>query len=164
VNLRVDRKLPATIGLILIPSLLLFGCLSAPPLDSTPDGAFPAYGLISPQQAVTVLNTMRGQPDFVLLDVRTAPETAESHISGTVGLDFYSPLFRDNLAQLEREITYLIYCRTGNRTGQTMALIADLGFEKTFDLDGGIRAWTDLGYPVCAGSLDAEHSCSGELP
>ena len=151
-------------GLILIPSLFLFGCLSTPPLDDTSDAAFPAYGLISPQQAVTVLNTMLGRPDFVLLDIRTAPEVAESHISGAVALDFYSPTFQDNLAEIEREITYLIYCRTGNRSGQTMALMEDLGFERVFDLDGGIRAWTNSGYAVCAGSLDAEHSCSGGLP
>jgi phage shock protein E len=151
-------------GLILIPSLLLFGCLSTPPLDGTSDEALPTYGLISPQQAVTVLNTMLGQPDFVLLDIRTAPEIAESHVSGAVALDFYSPTFQDNLAELEREITYLIYCRTGNRTGQTMVLMENLGFEQVFDLDGGIRAWTNRGYPVCAGSLDAEHSCSDELP
>ena len=111
-----------------------------------------------------MLHTMRGQSDFVLLDIRTAPEIAESHISGAVALDFYSPTFQDNLAELERQITYLIYCRTGNRTGQTMATMTNLGFEKVFDLDGGIRAWTSRGLPVCAGSLDAEHSCSGELP
>jgi len=152
-----------TVALGSILLLALTGCYSTPSLANT-DETFPDYGLISPQQAGTVLRALQGEPDFVLLDIRTSPEIAESHISGTVALDFYSPSFAENLAELERELTYLIYCRTGNRTGQTMAMMADLGFEKVFDLDGGIRAWTQRGYPVCQGKLDAEHTCTGELP
>ena len=161
--MRIARKRSVTgVGLIMILSTLA-GCLSAPPFDGVAED-FPDYGLISPEQAATVLRVLAEEPDFVLLDIRTAPEIAGSHISGAVALDFDSPTFQDNLAELEREITYLIYCRTGNRTGQTMRSMEALGFEKVFDLDGGIRAWMNRGYPVCTGSLDEKHTCSGELP
>lgn len=161
--MRIARKRIVTgVGLFLIVSMLA-GCLSAPPFEGVAED-FPDYGLISPEQAVTALRVLADEPEFVLLDIRTAPEIAESHLSGAVALDFYSPTFHDNLTELEREITYLIYCRTGNRTGKTKRSMEALGFEKVFDLDGGIRAWTNRRYPVCTGSLDAEHTCSGERP
>jgi phage shock protein E len=162
--LRVPLRIASAVSCLGLAAVLLIGgCVSAPSLGST-DDTLPAYGLITPQEAMTVLHTMQGQPDFVLLDIRTAPEVEAGHIFGAAALDFYSPTFLENLAELDRNVTYLIYCRTGNRTSQTMILMAELGFEKVFDLDGGIRAWADLGYPVSRGSLDAERACSMALP
>jgi len=122
------------------------------------------YGLVSPQQAALIIAEEGDNESFVLLDIRTDGEIEEAHIPGAVSLDFYSPTFRDDLARLDRELTYLIYCRTGNRTGQTYRVMQDLGFEKSYDMDGGITDWIALGYPVCRGSLDAKHTCTGELP
>jgi rhodanese-related sulfurtransferase len=63
-------------------------------------------------------------------------------------LDFYAPDFADRLAQLDPDVPYLIYCRSGNRSGQTLALMEDLGFTDVADVDGGILAWGDAGLPV----------------
>ena len=128
------------------------------------DGTTPPYGLISPEDAVRVILASQDDPEFVLLDIRTAGEVADGQLSGAANLDFYSPTFRDELAQLDRDRVYLIYCRTGNRTGQTRTIMADLGFEKVYDLDGGIRVWQNLNYPVCVGSLGSTHTCHGEYP
>ena len=46
---------------------------------------------------------------------------------------------------LDPEGTYLVYCRSGNRSGQATALMADLGFEQVYDLDGGVLAWDAQG-------------------
>ena len=122
------------------------------------------FGLVSPQRAAVVIAEAKDDRSFVLLDIRTDAEIEAGHIPGAVSLDFYGPTFRDELAQLDREATYLIYCRTGNRTGQTYRMMRDLGFEKVYDMDGGITEWLDLGYPVCLGPLEAEHVCSGGYP
>jgi rhodanese-related sulfurtransferase len=119
--------------------------------------------VITPQQSRDLIEAHREDPEFVLLDIRTDPEIEAAHIHGTTSLDFYSPAFRDDLARLDRSKTYLIYCRTGNRTGQAYTMMEDLGFDKVFDMGGGITAWQALGYPVCAGSLESPHVCTGWL-
>ena len=153
------------VALLLSAVLALTGCVGTPPVVSEPDdGTPPPYGLISPEDAVRVILASQDDPSFVLLDIRTAGEVADGHLSGTANLDFYSPTFRDELAQLDRDRIYLIYCRTGNRTGQTRTIMAELGFKKVYDLDGGIRVWLNRNYPVCVGSLGSTHTCNGEYP
>ncbi len=60
-------------------------------------------------------------------------------------IDFYEPGFADEIAALDPEGEYLLYCRSGNRSGQTAALMAELGFEQVWDLDGGVIAYGAAG-------------------
>lgn len=84
--------------------------------------------------------------EFRLLDIRTKPEFDQGHIAGAEMLDFYAPDFVEKLKQLDREQTYLIYCRSGNRTGQTIKLMAQLGFQNVSHLKNGIISWVRSGY------------------
>jgi len=90
-------------------------------------------------------------PGLVVLDVRTPDEFAAGHLAGATMLDFYEPTFADELAELDRDVPYVIYCRSGNRSGQTRALMADLGFRSVEDIDGGVIAWQDAGMPLTTG-------------
>jgi phage shock protein E len=91
-------------------------------------------------------------PDgLVVLDVRTPEEFAEGHLDGAVLVDFYDPDFADQLAALDKDVPYLVYCRSGNRSGQTIPLMQQLGFESAVDVDGGILAWAAAGLPVTTG-------------
>ena len=151
---------------VALAALTVAGCATLVSGGSSADeiATVASYGLVTPQQAAVIIAEQDGSEDLVLLDIRTDGEIEAAHIPGAVSLDFYSPTFRDDLARLDRELTYLIYCRTGNRTGQTYRVMQDLGFENVYDMDGGITHWINLGYPVCQGSLDAGHTCSGEFP
>ena len=153
------------VGLLLL-TLALGGCLDGTPLAGVDhdSGQLPSYGLVTPREAAAIILALEDTPDFVLLDIRTPAEVESGHISGAQNLDFYSATFEEDLKKLDHDKTYLIYCRSGNRTGQARALMASLGFSKVYDLDGGIRAWNNLSYPICLGSLDAEHDCSGQYP
>ncbi len=104
------------------------------------------FATISPQQASSIV----GSPpaDLVVLDVRTPEEYAEGHLDGAVLVDFYDADFADQLGQLDPEVPYLVYCRSGNRSGQTLALMEQLGFASASDVDGGIVAWQSAGLPV----------------
>lgn len=86
--------------------------------------------------------------DLVVLDVRTAEEFAEGHLEGAVMLDFYDPDFAAQIAELDPDVPYLLYCRSGNRSGQTAEIMAQLGFTDVADVDGGILAWTDAGQAI----------------
>ncbi len=86
--------------------------------------------------------------DLIVLDVRTAEEYAEGHIDGAFVIDFYRSDFADQIAALDPDRPYLLYCRSGNRSGETATLMADLGFGDVAEIDGGILAWNDAGLPT----------------
>jgi len=147
---------------LLVSLVALGGCASATIGEvGVADEPLAPYGVISPAQAITVIDGLRGQEDFVLLDIRTAEEVAAFHLPGAENLDFYAPSFREDLAALDDGTTYLIYCRTGNRTGQASQMMHELGLERVYDLGGGISAWMADGKPICVGELTVEHACTG---
>ncbi len=82
-----------------------------------------------------------GTENTILLDVRAPGEEVEGDIDGKQLIDFYEPDFVDQIGQLDRDKIYLIYCRSGNRSGQTCRLMAQMGFKKAYNLAGGIQAW-----------------------
>ena len=89
--------------------------------------------------------------DLVVLDVRTPEEFAEGHLEGAVLVDFYDADFADQLAALDPDVPYLLYCRSGNRSGETLGVMEQLGFTSVADVGGGIIAWADAGLPVTGG-------------
>lgn len=86
--------------------------------------------------------------DLVILDVRTPEEFGEGHLDGAILVDFYNDDFRDQIAALDPDVPYLLYCRSGNRSGQTRALMTELGFTDVADVDGGVIAWTAASHPL----------------
>jgi phage shock protein E len=102
--------------------------------------------LVQPDQAAA---TLAAPPDdLVILDVRTPEEFAEGHIDGAVMIDFYRDDFAAAVAQLDPDVPYVLYCRSGNRSGQTAALMTELGFSAVDDVDGGVIAWQNAGLPL----------------
>lgn len=99
---------------------------------------------VSPYQdlSVAAFKAKMSEPGAVLMDVRTPEETAEGKIEGAMELDFRSPDFAEKLDELDKEKTYLIYCRSGNRSGQTCDMMAKKGFKNLYNLDGGFMAWS----------------------
>lgn len=83
-----------------------------------------------------------GQPDYLLIDVRTPQEYAEGQIEGHTLINFFDPSFPDAIQKLDKSKNYLVYCRSGNRSGQACKLMENLGFDgKLYNLQGGIQAW-----------------------
>ena len=164
--MRIRIKAIGVLSIMLLAAVAVTGCFATPPAGdlSNAGNDLPDFGVISTQQSANVIVTLQDDPEFVLLDIRTSAEVEAGHLSGAVELDFYSDTFRDDLAALDRDLTYLIYCRTGNRTGSAYQIMEGLGFERVYDMGGGITQWMAAGYPVCLGSIDAEHTCSGEFP
>ena len=85
----------------------------------------------------------------VVIDIRTAEEHAAGYIASTsLVMDYYAPDFKDQLSKLDKNAKYLIYCRSGRRTGAALLTMKDLGFTDIHDIAGGITAWTAAGFPV----------------
>lgn len=100
--------------------------------------------IVSPEDGAE----LQADTDVVVLDVRTPEEFAEGHLDGALMIDFYESDFADRIAELDPDASYLIYCRSGNRSGQTGAIMETLGFGDVANIDGGIVAWSDAGLPL----------------
>ena len=81
------------------------------------------------------------EPDTVVLDVRTPGEIEEGEIPGYQMINFMSPEFANEIDQLDRDKTYLVYCRSGGRSANACNAMSTLGFSSLFNLLGGINAW-----------------------
>ena len=78
----------------------------------------------------------------IILDVRTPEEFEISRIPNSINIDFYNPrFFMQEIAKLDKDISYYVYCRTGVRSANSCILMNELGFSKTYNLIGGIVQW-----------------------
>ncbi len=102
---------------------------------------------ISPVDGLAMIEKNKNNPEFMILDVRTPQEYAMEHISGAMNLDYYSQSFQTDLNRLNKGNTYLIYCRTGRRSGHTLNMMRELGFSGVYDIAGGIKAWKAKSLP-----------------
>lgn len=109
-------------------------------------GAGEGVRVVSPEAGGAILENP--PPGLVVLDVRTPDEYAEGHLPGATLVDFNAPDFADRLGELDPEVPYLLYCRSGNRSAQARAMMEQLGFADVADVDGGIVAWAGAGLPV----------------
>ena len=83
-----------------------------------------------------------------ILDVRTPEEVAEGHLVGSTTVNFLSPTFGTEILALNKNKTYLLYCRSGNRTRKAADAMQKIGFKPVYMLEGGINAWKDAGKEV----------------
>jgi rhodanese-related sulfurtransferase len=82
----------------------------------------------------------------VILDVRTEEEVAQGSIPGAVSIDFKRDDFEQNIARLDKEKTYFVYCASGVRSSKAADRMVELGFTKLYVLEEGIKAWKQEGF------------------
>jgi rhodanese-related sulfurtransferase len=103
---------------------------------------------VTSQEAFDLIQENNGNPGFIILDVRTASEFQAGHIEGALGIDVNLPSFSEELAQLDRSVTCLVYCRSGNRSRTALGIMEDLGFTRIYHPTNGITEWVASGLPV----------------
>lgn len=85
-----------------------------------------AAGKAAAQEALKVGATV--------IDVRTPEEFAEGHVDGATLVNFRDVGFVDAVGKLDPSVTYVVYCRSGNRSAQAAEVMRDAGLTV---LDGG---------------------------
>jgi rhodanese-related sulfurtransferase len=103
---------------------------------------------VSPSGAAGIIEANAADAAFTILDIRTPEEFAAGKIEGSINIDFYASDFRQQLDALDKDTHYLVYCNSGNRSGQSLSDFRDLGFTQVDNLDTGIQGWYSAGYPV----------------
>jgi len=76
-----------------------------------------------------------------LVDVREPSENEEFNIGGILlPLGMIRSMQIDEIEDLaDKEV--ILYCRTGNRSGQAAMMLETMGFQNTRNLVGGVVAW-----------------------
>jgi rhodanese-related sulfurtransferase len=97
---------------------------------------------------VSEFSTKVAEAGVITLDVRTPIEFAEGHIEGARLIDFQSGNFENKIAALDKNATYAVYCRSGNRSGQAVKVMQDAGFTNVFNMNGGVIEWANAGLPL----------------
>ena len=98
--------------------------------------------------SVTEFSSKIAESGVVTLDVRTPGEFAEGYIEGARLIDFQSGNFDNEIAALDKNATYAVYCRSGNRSGQAVKVMHDAGFHNVYNLNGGVIDWANAGLPL----------------
>lgn len=130
--------------LTLIISILFMGatCMAQQKSTNTPN--YPYFSDLNYEQLVEVLK----DKSLIVLDVRTAEEFKSGHLKGALSIDFRSPDFESKIKQLDKKKTYLLYCRSGNRSGQAMAVFKKNKFDKVYNQQGGIIELNSKKHPL----------------
>jgi len=103
---------------------------------------------ISTHQSSELIKQNTDNSQFAIIDVRTAEEFNSGHIAGASYIDFYQKDFQHNIAKLDKDKTYLLYCRTGRRSGVALDMMKKMGFTHSYNMLGGITQWTAAKLPV----------------
>ena len=93
------------------------------------------------------MESMMTQKDVVVIDVRTDEEVKQGFISeADYFIDIYKPGFDGEIDKLDKNKTYIIYCRSGARSSSAASKMNAKGFKKVYNLAGGINSWTNKSY------------------
>lgn len=106
---------------------------------------------ISAEDAYQLIEENKDNPDFTIIDLRTESEYNQGYIRNAININYYSNNFFQTLNSLEKSNTYLIYCRSGNRSEDTLNRMENLKFTTVYNLAGGINKWVEKGYPTVEG-------------
>ena len=98
--------------------------------------------------SVTEFSTKVAEAGVITLDVRTPGEFMSGFIKGAKNIDFQSGNFENEIASLDKNATYAVYCRSGNRSGQAVKVMHDAGFHNVYNLNGGVIDWSNAGMPL----------------
>ncbi len=122
------------IAVIVSALLILTGCSSA---GSTDLGA-----------AEFQAKTLEG--GVTTIDVRTPSEFLLGHISGAMNIDVEGLGFNSEIAKLDKNATYAVYCRSGRRSAIAVKEMKDAGFKNLFNMKAGTEEWSAAGLPLVA--------------
>lgn len=96
------------------------------------------------------------EPNVLVLDVRTASEFQEGHISDALNIDIRQDGFLDKAKSLlPTDKTIAVYCRSGRRSANAAGQLASEGY-KVVNLKGGINAWKEANRATANDSYETD--------
>ncbi len=136
-------QLPDFAGRLLIKSLLsvlpailvVIACSDSPAVENV--------------SVERLMELSRADTSLYLLDVRTAGEYARSRLQFTRERIPHDSIkyALDRLPEDRRTSIYCL-CAVGKRSGMAADYLKSIGYERVYNIEGGLKAWTDSGFEV----------------
>jgi len=125
----------------LVGALLLVGILLAQNLIADVGGS---KGNVDPSGATDLIN----REEAVVVDVRPMADFASGHILNAINIPMNS--FANQAGSLEKykDRPIVIACRSGNQSSMACKQLRGKGFERVYNLRGGILAWQGANLPI----------------
>jgi rhodanese-related sulfurtransferase len=118
---------------VILTTLLLTSCA-----QSTPES-------IKNVDAQSFLTKISDQ-SVTVIDVRSAQEYAQGHLANSVNISVESDQFSQQIANLDKEKEYALYCRSGRRSTIAADQMAKAGFKTITNFNqGGLTDLANLG-------------------
>jgi len=87
----------------------------------------------------------------VIIDVRTPEEFAAGHLDGAVLIEIKHPSFDAEITKLDATASYIVYCRSGNRSAQAVDRMREIGITNVTDLGSLENASAQTGVAIVQG-------------
>ena len=106
-----------------------------------------AYSNVSPDKAKGMIQS--GGAELLVLDVRTPGEyKSDGHIKNSllIPINVLEAKLGEISAYKDKDI--IVYCAVGGRSAKASSILSEKGFNKVYNMTGGIKEWKRLGYSV----------------
>jgi rhodanese-related sulfurtransferase len=107
---------------------------------------------IFPDEAWKLISKNRGTDDMVIIDVSTPEEYEDLHLEGAINVSLLSWFFKARIDVMDRDKTYIIYCKVGARSKVAKKLMKVLGFQTVYNVVGGTLLWEEEELPFAVGT------------
>jgi len=120
--------------LIALISLFIFSVIS---------DKYKKYKDLNPGETV---NLMNNEDNLIIIDVREEKERKVGFIAN----DTHIPLgkIKNSIKDLDPTKIYLLYCRSGSRSGHAASMFTKSNFQNVYNLKGGFNAWRRSDLPI----------------
>ncbi|MEY2631683.1 MAG: hypothetical protein RIR00_337 [Pseudomonadota bacterium] len=130
----ISSNIPLLLLVVVSGSLLVWSFLQPSPAS------------LNNAQATQLIN----REDAIVIDVRELAEFVKGHLPDARNI----PLSKlaDKVADLGKDKPLLVCCASGVRSRKASEDLRKLGFDKVYNLEGGVDAWVGAGMPIKKGS------------
>ena len=95
-----------------------------------------------------VKNALDSKENAKILDVRTPEEYHDGHIKESILLPVDEVKEKVEQLLLDKAQKIYVHCRSGMRSAKATKEMLKLGYSNVHNMQGGIIAWQNKGYPV----------------
>lgn len=112
--------------------------------SNTFGGSLRGYRAVTPQEATRLMN----HEDALVVDVREDAEYSGGHIINAKHIPLSKVQARIGELEKYKDKPIILGCRSGQRSGRACGILKKAGFEKVYNLGGGVVAWQSAGLPL----------------
>ena len=102
-----------------------------------------------------VIKLQQNSKEIVFFDAREIQEYEMSHIKNSIHIG-YDGFNKNKIASIDKNMTIVVYCSVGYRSGKIGKQLREIGYTSVFNLYGGLFDWANNGNKIYNSSGEIE--------